>query len=162
MNIRRATDADWPDIWSIFHAVVSAGDTYAWAPETTEAEARQLWSGAGAAVFVAEVDGRIAGTYMLKKNQPGLGSHVANAGFMVAPHSAGRGVGRAMGEHALAEARARGFDAMQFNFVVSTNTRAVRLWQSLGFAIAGTVPDAFRHPTEGKVAVYVMHKTLNP
>src|SRR5437870_5184258 len=102
----------------------------------------------------------VVGTYILKPNQPALGSHVANAAFMVSPAARGSGIGRRMGEHALAEARRLGFRAMQFNFVVSTNEAAVRLWQQLGFAIIGTLPGAFRHPQRGFVDAYVMFQTL--
>jgi L-amino acid N-acyltransferase YncA len=162
MDIRLADDADWPGIWSIFRVVVSSGDTYAYDPDTPEEEARRLWTAAPARAYVA-VDpesGAVAGTYTVRPNQPGLGSHVANAGFMVAPGLSGRGTGRALGEHALAEARRLGFEAMQFNFVVSTNERAVWLWQALGFAIVGTVPGAFRHRGLGPVDVHVMHRRL--
>jgi GNAT superfamily N-acetyltransferase len=155
-----ATEADWPAIWSIFHTVVAAGDTYAYPPGCSEDEARALWLRPPAMAFVARLEGAIVGTYMLKANAPGLGDHVANAGFMVDPAAAGRGIGRAMGEHALAEAKARGFQAMQFNFVVSSNTRAVALWTSLGFAVVGRVPAAFRHATLGLTDVFVMHRLL--
>ena len=140
--------------------MVGTGDTYAYAPCTTEGKARRLWTSAPAAPYVAVSGGEVVGTYSLRPAQPGLGSHVANAGFMVAPGRSGRGVGRALGEHCLAEARRLGYAAMQFNFVVSTNERAVRLWQSLGFAIVGTVPGAFRHPTHGPVPVHIMHRAL--
>lgn len=146
-------------IWPIFRAVVGAGDTYAYAPDTPEAEARRLWTAPPAVAYLAIGDG-VVGTYSLRPAQPGLGSHIANAGFMVAPAAAGRGVGRAMGEHCLAEARRLGYAAMQFNFVVSSNERAVGLWKSLGFAVVGTVPGAFRHPVHGPVPVYLMHREL--
>jgi ribosomal protein S18 acetylase RimI-like enzyme len=106
-------------------------------------------------------DERILGTYILKANQPGLGSHVANAGFMVAPSAQGRGIGRTMGEHCLREAQRLGFRAMQFNFVVSTNETALRLWKDLGFSIVGRLPGAFRHAQEGFVDVYVMYRRLS-
>jgi L-amino acid N-acyltransferase YncA len=162
MDIRPADGADWPGIWEIFRVVVAAGDTYSYDPDTPEEKARTMWTAAPARAYVAvdPASGAVAGTYTLRPNQPGLGSHVANAGFMVAPGLSGRGTGRALGEHALAEARRLGFLAMQFNFVVSTNERAVRLWQSLGFAIAGTVPGAFRHRERGLVDVHVMHRWL--
>ena len=111
---------------------------------------------------VAEDEARVVGMYKLVPNQPGLGSHVANASFMVAPGSSGKGAGRQMGLHCLDEARRRGFRAMQFNFVVSTNARAVALWQSLGFAIVGTLPGAFRHRDLGYVDAYVMYRPLEP
>src|SRR5919112_6267112 len=106
--LRRATDADWPAIWAIFHAVVAAGDTYTYAPDTPEADARRAWMGPGLATYVAERDGEIVGTYVLKPNQPALGAHVANAGYMVRPGAFGAGIGTAMAEHSLAEARAAG------------------------------------------------------
>jgi GNAT superfamily N-acetyltransferase len=123
-------------------------------------EALAYWFRTDTHTYVAENDKRVAGTYILRANQPGPGSHVANAAFMVAPDARGLGVGRKMGEHCLTEARQLGFRAMQFNFVVSTNTFAVRLWQQLGFKIVGTLPGAFRHPREGYVDVYVMFRSL--
>ena len=159
-RIRRATDADWPAIWPIVAAVIARGDTYALAPDTPEPEAREYWMGPGVTTYVAEAGGEVVGTYAMRANQRGLGSHVANAGYMVRPDRAGRGVGAAMCEHSLAEARAAGFRAMQFNSVVSTNARAVALWQRLGFSIVGTVPGAFRHRELGDVDIHVMHRFL--
>ncbi|HWE60968.1 MAG TPA: N-acetyltransferase [Chloroflexota bacterium] len=158
--IRQAHAADADAIWRIFHAVVASGDTYAYAPETSRAEALALWLGAGSYTYVAEDQDRVAGTYVLKANQPGLGSHVANAAFMVDPHSQARGIGRAMGEHCLAQARLLGFRAMQFNLVVSTNERAVALWQKLGFQIVAQLPGAFHHRQFGYVDAYVMYRSL--
>jgi len=158
--IRRAQDADFDGIWEIFHAVVSKGDTYTYVPETTQEEAKALWMAPGIATYVALRDGEVVGTYILKANQPGLGSHVANAGYMVRPERGGRGIGRALCEHSLDEARRAGFLAMQFNAVVSTNENAVALWQKMGFAIVGTVPKAFRHRERGLVDLYVMHRFL--
>lgn len=160
MEIRGARPEDWPAIWAIFRLVVSTGETYAYAPDTTEEAAWVSWTESPATAYVAVKGDYVLGTYTLKPNQPGLGSHVANAGFMVAPEQSGRGIGRAMGEHALAEARRAGYTAMQFNFVVSTNTPAVSLWQSLGFAVVGTVPQAFRHKSLGLVDIYIMHRFL--
>jgi ribosomal protein S18 acetylase RimI-like enzyme len=140
--------------------VVSAGDTYAYPPDTTREEALALWFPAGGRTYVAERDGAVVGTYVMKANQPGQGSHTANCGYMVAGASAGSGVGEAMCRHSLEEAKRLGFLAMQFNFVVSTNVRAVALWQRCGFAIVGTLPEAFRHPTRGLVDAYVMHRGL--
>jgi L-amino acid N-acyltransferase YncA len=165
LTIRRATETDWDEIWPIFHTVVQQGDTYTYDPGTTKEEGRALWmTSQGTApqgtTWVACRGEQVVGTYLLKPNQPGLGSHVANAGYMVDPREAGRGVGRVMCEHSLEEARRAGFLAMQFNFVVSTNTRAVALWQKMGFRIAGTLPKAFRHKTLGLVDAYVMHQFL--
>jgi L-amino acid N-acyltransferase YncA len=160
LTIRRAAPDDWPALWSIFSAVVAGGDTYTFAPDTPEANARRFLLGPGTDCFVAERGGEIVGTYVLRPNQPGLGAHVANAGYMVRPGEFGGGIGTAMGEHSLVEARAAGYRAMQFNAVVSTNTRAVALWERLGFRIIGTVPEAFRHAREGYVALHIMHRAL--
>jgi L-amino acid N-acyltransferase YncA len=160
LNIRPATPNDWPVIWKIFRSVVERGDTYAFSPELDEESALKAWFSTGAQVFVTEREGRVAGTFFVKPNQPGLGSHVANAGFMVDPELHGAGIGRAMGEFALTWAHEQGYQAMQFNFVVSTNTGAVALWKKLGFAIIGTIPKGFRHAQLGYVDVYVMHREL--
>ena len=140
--------------------MVATGDTYSYAPHTNEAQARRLWVAPPAIAYVALQDDQIMGTYCMRPNQPGLGDHVANAGFMVAPHCSRRGVGRAMGEHALQAARQLGFHAMQFNYVVSSNERALALWKSLGFAVVGTVPKAFRHAQLGLIDIHVMHRFL--
>ncbi|HEX6903920.1 MAG TPA: GNAT family N-acetyltransferase [Thermoanaerobaculia bacterium] len=158
--IRRAEEADFDGIWEIFHAVVAKGDTYAYDPATTKEQARTIWMAPGIFTYAALLDGEVAGTYILKANQPGLGSHVSNCGYMVHPGHAGRGLGRALCEHSLDEARRMGFLAMQFNAVVSTNERAVALWRKMGFAIVGTVPKAFRHRELGLVDLHVMHRFL--
>jgi L-amino acid N-acyltransferase YncA len=160
LNIRPAAQTDRDAIWNIFHKIVAAGDTYAFDPGMSREEALGYWFGAGTHAYVAESDGRVVGTYTLRPNQAGPGAHVANAAFMVAPDARGLGVGRSMAEHSLAEARRFGFRAMQFNFVVSTNEEAVRLWKQLGFEIVGTLPGAFRHPRKGYVDVYVMFRSL--
>jgi ribosomal protein S18 acetylase RimI-like enzyme len=128
----------------------------------SRADAFAFWFAPGHEVFVAEDGGRVVGTYFLRPNQKGGGAHVANCGYVTAPDATGRGVARAMCEHSLAHARARGFRAMQFNFVVSTNERAVRLWESLGFEIVGRLPGAFEHPAHGFVDAYVMFRSLVP
>ncbi len=160
LGIRAATEADHDAIWDIFHAIVAAGDTYAFEPEMPRQEGLAYWFRADTRTYVAENDGRVVGTYILKPNQAGAGSHVANAAFMVAPDMRGLQVGRRMGEHCLGEARRLGFRAIQFNFVVSTNEAAVRLWKRLGFNIVGTLPGAFRHPEKGYVDVYIMFRSL--
>jgi L-amino acid N-acyltransferase YncA len=160
MKIRAATNADHDAILKIFHEIVSAGDTYALDPKMSREEALAYWFRADTRTYVAEKNGRVVGTYILRPNQLGSGSHVANAAFMVASGAQGCGVGRAMAEHCLIEARRIGFRAMQFNYVISTNTPAIRLWQELGFEIVGTLPGAFRHPEKEYVDVYVMFRSL--
>ena len=160
LSIRPARPRDFAGIWAIFRAVVAGGDTYAYAPDTTMAEARRIWMEPPAAPYVAEQAGRIVGTYALRPNQPGLGDHVANCGYMTHPDARGRGVGAAMCEHSLAAARERGYAAMQFNFVVASNEGAVRLWQKHGFDVVGRIPGAFRHRALGPVDVLIMHRPL--
>jgi ribosomal protein S18 acetylase RimI-like enzyme len=160
MEIRAATDADHDAVWNIFHETVAAGDTYALDPKMPREDALAYWFRADTHTYVAETDARVVGIYILRPNQLGPGSHVANAAFMVASDAQGSGVGRGMAEHCLSEARRMGFRAMQFNFVISTNTGAIHLWEQLGFKIVGTLPSAFRHPEKGYVDVYVMFRSL--
>ncbi len=158
--IRPATRGDDEAIWQIFRAVIRTGDTYVFDPDMPREDALAYWFHPGTSAYVLEEQGSILGTYILRPNQPALGSHVANAAFMVAPGARGAGVGKRMGEHCLAQARSAGFLAMQFNFVVSTNQAAVRLWKQLGFEIVGTLPGAFRHATLGYVDACVMFRRL--
>lgn len=160
MLIRTATSADAPAIWAIVGPVIRAGETYALDPTMSEADALAYWLGTDKETFVAEEAGAILGTYYLRRNQPGGGGHVCNCGYMTAPAAAGRGVARAMCAHSLEHARTRGYRAMQFNFVVATNERAVKLWQSFGFDIVGRLPGSFRHPRLGEVDALVMYKQL--
>jgi len=160
MTIRAATDADRDAIWNIFHEIIAAGDTYAFDPQMPREEALAYWFRADTHTYIAQRNGGVVGTYILRPNQSGPGSHVANAAFMVARNAEGAGVGRRMAEHCLSEARRMGFRGMQFNFVISTNTRAIHLWNQLGFKIVGTLPGAFRHPEKGFVDVYVMYRSL--
>jgi ribosomal protein S18 acetylase RimI-like enzyme len=160
LQIRQATASDSESMWEIFHAVVARGDTYTFDPEISREEALAYWLYPSNWSYVAEFEQKVVGTYILRVNQPALGSHVANAAFMVSPDARRLGVGRAMGEHSLIEARRRGFRAMQFNFVVSTNEPAIHLWQELGFQVVGTLPGAFRHLEKGFVDVYVMFRSL--
>src|SRR6202048_195662 len=170
LNIRPATAAERDAICKIFHEVIAPGDTYVFAPETSREDALAYWFQTGNHSYVAEQDRsafaalrrdkHVVGTYILKANRPDFGSHVANASFMVAAAARGQGVGRAMGEHCLSEARRIGFRAMPFNFVVSTHESAVRFWKHLGFETVGTLPGAFRHPKKGYVDVYVMFRSL--
>jgi ribosomal protein S18 acetylase RimI-like enzyme len=160
MVIRPARSTDFDAMWEIFRDVVRPGDTYVFAPDTPAEVAHDYFLGPGLRSWVVEDGGAIVGMYKLIPNCRDLGSHVANASFMVHPRTQGRGIGRAMGEHCLAEARNAGFLAIQFNFVVSTNTRAVDLWRALGFEIVGTLPKAFNHQTLGLVDAYVMYRVL--
>ncbi|WP_181874437.1 GNAT family N-acetyltransferase [Marinitenerispora sediminis] len=162
MLIRDALPADWPQIWPFLRRIVAAGETYTWDPDVTEDRARALWlpEPPGRAVVAVADDGTVMGSAKLHPNQAGPGAHVAGASFMVHPDHAGRGIGRALGEHVIARARADGYRAMQFNAVVATNTPAVALWRSLGFAVLATVPEAFRHPVHGFVGLHVMHRRL--
>jgi len=160
LEIRPARAADRPAIARIIMPTIRTGETYALDRDLSEADTVAYWTGADRETFVAEADGAVLGTYYLRANQAGGGAHVANCGFMTDAAATGRGVARAMGAHALDRARARGFAAMQFNFVVSTNVRAVRLWESLGFAVVGRLPGAFAHPSLGHVDALVMFRTL--
>jgi len=186
IKIRSATTKDHDAIWKIFHEIISAGDTYSLDPRMSREEALAYWFRADTQTYVAELhrqsvgeavgfpgtatpsptggmkDQVIVGTYILRPNQSGGGSHVANAAFMVASDAQGTGVGRTMAVHCLHEARQSGFRAMQFNYVISTNTPAIRLWQELGFEIVGTLPGAFRHPEKGYVDVYMLFRSLLP
>jgi len=161
MQIRPASphvDAD--PLWAILEPTIRASETYTLPQDMTRQDALEYWFAPRHEVFVAEDNVQIVGTYFLQANQQGGGSHVANCGYITAPWATGRGVAREMCAHSLDRARKRGFKAMQFNFVVSTNERAVALWQSLGFEIAGRLPGAFQHPTQGFVDALVMYRSL--
>jgi len=160
IEIRSATDSDKPAIWQIIKAVISTGETYVFHPDTSEDEMLDYWFAAEKHVYVAEESKNIVGTFWLKPNYPGLGSHVCNAAYMVSPDAAGKGIGRKMAEFSLDEARRLGFKAMQFNFVVKSNTAAVRLWQSIGMEIIGEIPSAFDHSELGLTNAYVMYRKL--
>jgi ribosomal protein S18 acetylase RimI-like enzyme len=144
----------------LLEPVLRAGETYALPHDWSEDEARTYWLETGHEVFLAESDGQVVGTYFLRANALGGGAHVANCGFVTAAHARGQGIARAMCMHAQDRARERGFLAMQFNFVVASNERAVALWESLGFEVVGRLPRAFRHPTLDFVDVLVMFKPL--
>ncbi|MDP1907834.1 MAG: N-acetyltransferase [Hyphomicrobium sp.] len=160
MLIRPAIPADTPAIWAILEPTVRAGETFALPRDMSEADAISYWTGSGRAVFVAETDGRAVGTYFLHPNQSGGGDHVANCAYTTDTAFRGRGIARRLAEHSLEEARRRGFLAMQFNFVVSSNESAVHLWHSLGFETVGRLPGAFRHPSLGPVDALVMFRAL--
>jgi ribosomal protein S18 acetylase RimI-like enzyme len=160
LTIRPATAADHDAIWRILEPTFHEGATYPIPRDVSREDALAYWFTSGHSVFVAEGDGAILGTYYLRANNRGGGAHVANCGYMTAREAFGRGVARAMCMHSLDEARSRGFKAMQFNFVVSTNERAVKLWQDCGFRIVGTLPGAFMHPERGAVDAYAMFREL--
>ncbi len=160
MDIREATPQDFERIWPIFHEIAAAGETYAYPRDVTREQARTLWMALPRKTFVAEEGGEILGTYCLKTNQAGPGEHVCNCGYMVSSRARGRGLATAMCEHSQRVARELGYEAMQFNFVASTNEGAVRLWNRLGFATVGRLPGAFRHPSRGYVDALVMYKWL--
>lgn len=160
LNIRLADGRDKPAVWSIIKPVIAGADTYVFDPESSEDEMLDYWFSAEKHIYVAEIDGDIVATFWLKANQPGLGSHVANAAYMVSPAAHGKGIGREIAEWSLDEARRLGFTAMQFNFVVKSNEFAVRLWQNLGFEIIGEIPDAFQHAKNGLTNALIMYRKL--
>jgi ribosomal protein S18 acetylase RimI-like enzyme len=160
MLIRPARAEDAAAIWSIIGPTIRAGETYTLDPHLSEADATRYWLAPDKETFVAEDDGALVGTYFMRPNQAGGGAHVCNCGYMTSAAATGRGIARAMCQHSLQHARTRGYRAMQFNFVVSTNERAVRLWQSLGFQIVGRLPLAFNHPVRGYVDALVMFQAL--
>ena len=165
-QVSPATDVDWPGIWAIFKDVVASGDTYSYAPDTSEALAKEVWLGAGkygtgALGFVVKDGDKVVGTYSLRRNHYGLGAHVANAAYMTHKEYRGQGIARLMCLHSLAEAKKQGCRAMQFNYVVSTNTGAVKLWESLGFKIIGISPGSFKHSKLGYVDTYIMHRFVD-
>jgi ribosomal protein S18 acetylase RimI-like enzyme len=160
VRIRAPVALDADAIWEILEPTIRAGESYTLPRDMTREEALAYWFSFGHEVFVAVENAAVLGTYFLHANQKGGGNHVANCGYITAPHATGRGVARAMCQHSLEHAATRGFRAMQFNFVVSSNERAVRLWQSLGFEIVGRLPEAFLHPTLGYVDALVMFRKL--
>jgi ribosomal protein S18 acetylase RimI-like enzyme len=160
IKIRQATTADYDEIWEIIHQVLQSGDTYVFAPSSSKEKMLGIWCAPNKHTYVALYSGKIAGTYAIGDNQMDLGSHIANGSYMVSPAYAGKGIGKAMGEHSLTEARMLGYHAMQFNIVIKSNHRAVKLWQSIGFNIIGEIPDAFNHQQNGLTNAYIMYQKL--
>jgi L-amino acid N-acyltransferase YncA len=162
MLIREATPGDWPAIWPFLREIVAAGETFAYDRDMTEEQARAIWmlEPPGRTVVATGDGGTVLGSAKMNPNHGGPGAHVASASFMVDPAHSGRGVGRALGEHAIEWARRQGYRAMQFNAVAESNARAVRLWKSLGFEVLATIPEGFHHPTEGYVGLLVMYRRL--
>jgi len=162
MLIRDATAGDWPAIWAFMQPIIAAGETFCWARDTNEDQARAMWchQPPGRTVVAVDADGTVAGSAETHPNQGGPGAHIANAGFMVSPGHSGRGAGRALGSHVIDQARADGYRAMQFNAVAESNIRAVGLWRSLGFEILATVPEGFCHPVKGYTGLHIMYQRL--
>jgi L-amino acid N-acyltransferase YncA len=159
-TIRLANATDAPAIWSILKPVFNAGETYTLPRDISETDAIAYWYGESHETFVAEDKTEILGTYFLRANQQGGGDHVANCGYMTASAAQGRGIARQMLEHSLVRAKARGFRAMQFNFVIGSNMRAIKTWEAYGFAVVGRLPLAFNHPRLGFIDALVMYKEL--
>lgn len=160
IEIRKAVDADWGQIWPIVHEVFARGDTYSYSPDTAIEKGYTIWMASPLATYVAVANGEILGTYYIKPNQPGLGSHVCNAGYMVSAKARGKGIGRSMCAHSLKEAVKLGFKAMQYNLVAATNVFAIQLWKEMGFEIVGTLPKGFNHKTRGLVDAHIMYQLL--
>ncbi|HKM67790.1 MAG TPA: GNAT family N-acetyltransferase [Candidatus Acidoferrum sp.] len=161
MAVRLATDRDHDAIWAILEPMIRAGETYPLQRDMSREQALTYWFSPEKETFVFEESGAVLGTYFLIANRQGGGAHVANCGYVTAPAAQGRGVARQMCLHSLERAKERGFRSMQFNFVVSSNTRAVKLWTSLGFEIVGRLPLAFDHPTLGFVDALVMFRQIS-
>ena len=162
IEIQLIDESDWPAVWHILEPVFRAGETYAFPNDISEEEAHQVWVTLPMATYVAvDQNNTILGTYYIKPNQPGSGSHICNCGYIVAENARGQGIASMMCEHSQREAVAHGFRAMQFNLVVSTNEGAVRLWKRHGFKVIGTIPLAFRHPLNGFVDAFIMYKNLS-
>ena len=159
--IRKVQDGDRPAVWQIIKSVIAGGDTYVFDPSSSQEEMiENYWFTPEKHVYVAEEQGKILGTYWIKANQPGLGDHVGNGAYMVSPDAKGKGVGKLMAEHSIEEAKRIGFQSIQFNFVVKSNTVAVKLWKSVGFEVIGEIPDAFRHKQDGLTNAYIMYRKL--
>ena len=160
IEIRKAIPADSDWIWEIIKDVIATGDTYVFDPASSREKMLAYWCGSDKHTYVALLNGDIAGTFVIKDNQPGFGSHIANASYMTSPHASGQGIGKAMGEFSMEEAKQLGYKAMQFNIVIKSNERALRLWKKLGFDIVGEIPEAFNHRINGLTNAYIMYRKL--
>ncbi len=160
IKIRKAIPADNDGIWEIIRLVIAKGDTYVFAPDSSREKMLAFWLSGDKHTYVAVDDDKIVGTFFIKSNQPDLGAHVANAGYMTHPNTSGRGIGRQMAEFSLTEAKRLGYTAMQFNIVIKTNENAVALWKKLGFEIIGEIPNAFSHRQLGLTNAYIMYRSL--
>jgi ribosomal protein S18 acetylase RimI-like enzyme len=160
LEIRRFKAEDKVQIWKILHDIIKRGDSFAYPVDSSEKEMIDYWCGADKHTYVATENDEVVATFFMKDNQPGLGSHIANAGYAVSMKHGGKGIGQAIGEFSLEEARRLGYQAMQFNIVVKSNVNAVKLWTKLGFKIIGEIPDAFNHPQHGMTNAYIMYQKL--
>jgi len=160
IEIRKAIPSDKEEVWKIIQAVISTGDTYVFSPDSSKEKMFSFWFGNDRHTYVATSEGKIVGTFLLKDNQPDLGAHIANAAYMTSPESSGKGIGKLMGEYSIGEAKRLGYKAMQFNIVVKSNERAVKLWQKIGFEIIGEIPDAFNHRRLGMTNAYIMYRKV--
>ena len=161
ISIRKAGLPDYNALWEIIRPIIEKGDSYVFYPDTDKSTMLNYWCGVNTNCYVATIHGEVVGTFILKDNQPDLGSHVANASYMTHPEHGGKGIGRAMGEYSISEAKRLGYRAMQFNMVVASNKAAIQLWESLGFSAVGEIPEAFRHKEEGLTDVKIMWKKLD-
>jgi ribosomal protein S18 acetylase RimI-like enzyme len=160
LEIRKAVPGDYDAIWEIIRRVIATGDTYVFDPNSSKEKMLAYWCDPEKHTYVAVVDDQVAGSFVLRDNQPDLGSHIANGAYMTLPAASGKGIGKAMGAFSIGEAKRLGYTAMQFNIVIKSNDRAVKLWQSLGFAIIGEIPDAFQHLQNGLTNAYIMYRAL--
>lgn len=160
LEIRKAVAADKPQVWEIIREVIAKGDSYTFAPDSPREKLMAFWFAEDKETYVALSENKIVGTFFIKPNQPGLGAHICNAGYMVSSEAKGKGIGRKMAEFSLEEARKLGYQAMQFNFVVKSNEIAVRLWLALGFEIIGEIPEAFQHKENGLTNALIMYRKL--
>jgi GNAT superfamily N-acetyltransferase len=160
IQIRKSNSTDANEIWEILRTIILEGDSFVYSPQSTKTEMLEYWFSSNKYTYTAVLDGKIVGTFFIQDNQPGLGSHIANAGYATSPKAYGQGIGKQMGIFSLSEARRLGYKAMQFNIVVKTNERAVKLWKDLGFKVIGEIPDAFQHRSLGLVSAYIMYQKL--
>lgn len=160
MNIRKASVSDYDQIWEITKQVIAQYESLVFAPDSSREKMLAFWCDPKKHVYVAERDEKVVGTFFLCDNQPDMGSHVANGGYMTLPSEGGQGIGYRMGEYSIQEAKRLGYLSMQFNIVLKSNAHAVRLWQKLGFKIVGELPEVFDHPERGLTNAYVMWRRL--
>lgn len=160
VEIRKAKPEDHEQVWDIIRQVIAGGDTYVFSPDSSKEKMLEFWFGQDRHTYVATIADKVVGTFVIKDNQPDLGSHIANAAYMTSPDASGQGIGMAMGEFSLVEAKRLGYKAMQFNIVIAINQRAVRLWEKLGFKIIGEIPEAFNHRQHGLTNAFIMYRKL--